>query len=168
MQSLTFPAVVNPHPKMIVIECVEPRCGIAFELFREAIGFKRERGDLLKKLAGGPVALAHPHYMPSRAKWLRKQLRFACDKFPSIETIFAIMHEDCKYYHVMPDRCHRLGQERSDLPFIGGFLGYHFPNQKTELYYARFIKGETEITFDRVEEFKRFHHEHEAKALATH
>lgn len=147
-QGLVFPAVMNPRPKMIVIECVEPRCGIAFEGFREAVGFDRSRGDLLKKLAGGPVAIAHPSHMPDRAKWLRKQLLFDCDHFPSIEMIVAIMHEDCKYYNAMPEQCHRPGKERSDLPFIGGFLRHHFPQKTILLPYARFISRGTKVAFD--------------------
>jgi len=151
---LTYPAVVNPSPKAIILHCIDPRFVIAFKQFIEHLDYNDER-DIIKKFAGGPVALAHPNDMPSRFKWLRKQLEFDCEKFSSIETLVGIMHEDCAYYHTVPEKCHRLGKERSDLPFIGRFLKHHFPNKAIKLYYARFTNHKTEIIFDPVMEFDK-------------
>ena len=154
---ITYPAVENPDPKAIIKHCIDPRFAPAFKGFIRDLGFDDER-DIIKKFAGGPVALAHPNDMPSRAKWLRKQLEFDCSKFPSIETLVAIMHEDCAYYHTVPEKCHRLGKERSDLPFIGSFLRHCFPEKIIKLYYARFTNGKTKITFDEVLEFSNTHY----------
>ncbi|MSU54398.1 MAG: hypothetical protein EXS48_00970 [Candidatus Staskawiczbacteria bacterium] len=151
---LTYPAVVNPSPRAIIKHCIDPRFAVAMKGFIKHLGYDDER-DIVKKFAGGPVALAHPTDMPSRAKWLKKQLEFGCEKFPSIKTLVAIMHEDCAYYHTVPHKCHRLGKERSDLPFIGSFLKHHFPDKKILLYYARFTTEKTEIVFDPVLEFHK-------------
>ncbi|OGZ69969.1 MAG: hypothetical protein A3F47_02385 [Candidatus Staskawiczbacteria bacterium RIFCSPHIGHO2_12_FULL_38_11] len=161
---MTYPTVVNPHPEHLCIECIDPRFVVALKRFREDLGVNEEK-DIVKRCAGGPMPLAHPQDMPSRSKGLRKQLQFTCEKFPSIGTIVAIMHEECAYYHTAPDKCHRPGKERSDLPFIGSFLGFYFPSKKIKLYYARFINGKTEVVFDEVPELKKIHPPEPLKVL---
>src|SRR3989338_4600582 len=163
---MTYPAVINPNPKAIIKYCIDPRFVIAFKGFIKDLGFDDEV-DIVKKFAGGPVALAHPKEMQSRSKWLRKQLEFDCDKFSSIETLIAIMHEDCAYYHTVPNKCHRLGKERSDLPFIGSFLKHYFPSKEIRLYYARFTKNKTKITFEEVEQLKKIYLTEPLKILTS-
>ena len=142
------------EPKFLVVHCVDVRFAEAIERFMEDLGVVRGR-DIIKAFAGGPVPFAHPGEMKGRAKWLRKQVSFDFEKFETIETTVVIMHEDCQYYHTIPERCHRPGKERSDLVFIGKYLAHHFPDKRTLLYYARFTSNGTEIVFDHVEQRTR-------------
>lgn len=150
---LTYPAVINPKPKVLVVHCIDPRFVVAFKKFISDMGID-ENVDIVKKCAGGPMPLAHPQHMPSRFKWLKKQLEFtACEKFPSIEEFVGVMHEDCGYYHVAPSCCHRTDKERKDSYLIGNSLESNFPNKKVRMYYAKFQNGGTEISFEEVRNF---------------
>src|SRR5581483_8033611 len=131
----TYPAVVNPKPTAIIIHCMDPRFATAISLFLEENDFNRQR-DIIMSFPGGPVCLAHPRDTPSRSKWLIKKLRFNFKHFPTIETIAAVIHEDCRYSNAIPQDCRIPGKEA--LPLIGGCLKHYFPEKKIVLPYAKF------------------------------
>ena len=122
-----YGALQNPQPKAICIECIDLRFAQGFEHFREEMLEVNRHEDIVMRLAGSLTPLAYPNEMPSRCKYLKKQLVFKCKKFPSIERIIVIAHKNCAYYDTVPSvqnhRCNdEYGIERGDLPLIGSFL----------------------------------------------
>lgn len=139
---------------MFWIECYDPRFVVALEEFKRDLGFN-EKVDLLKKCAGGPMPLAHPEDLPTRFKQFKKQIKFAFEKFLSLELLIAIMHEDCGSYHMTPEKCRcRPGKERKDSSLIGGHLKGFLPGKEVRLFHAGFINHGHEIRIEEVTDFK--------------
>jgi len=154
MSYWTYPAVVNPNPKIFWLECYDPRFVVALRRFKKVLGFD-EQLDLLKRCAGGPMPLAHPQDLPSRFKQLKKNIKFAFEKFESLETFIGVMHEDCGYYHTTPEQCRcRPGKEKKDLPLVGGHLKGFLPGKEVRLFHAGLIKHGKEIGIEEVTDFK--------------
>ena len=150
-----YGALQNPQPKAICIECIDLRFAQGFEHFREEMLEVSRHEDIVMRLAGSLTPLAYPNEMPSRCKYLKKQLVFKCKKFPSIERIIVIAHKNCAYYDTVPSvqnhRCNdEYGIERGDLPLIGSFLEIVFPGKSIELYHADLIDGGRLVAFNQV------------------
>src|SRR3989344_2885872 len=100
MKPQTFKAIANPQPRAIILSCIDLRFMEAFEGLPKILGL--EEGSFVSmRIGGGPTPLAYQENMPSRCKYLAKQLRFTCDSFP-IGEVHLVSHEDCKYYTQFP------------------------------------------------------------------
>jgi carbonic anhydrase len=149
----TYPAVVDPEVKAIVIYCVDPRFPIAFRRFvPEELGLKE--GQFIPiTIAGGPAALAHPHDMFNRCRMMLRQMGFSYDHFEKINRIILISHEDCGYYSVVPKNGgNQNNREKNDIPQAIFQVSLTSPEKaKIEGYYAFFVdKKRTLISFEKV------------------
>lgn len=157
--SIYYRALEKPEPKTLLTECIDTRFARASRQFSENELYINRDEDIIMRIAGGLTPLAHPIEMPSRFKYLKKQISFKCEKFPSIERIVVIGHQDCAYYTQVPDSigscCYKNGDKRRngdmalrDLPLIGSFLKVIFPQKDIELYYAKLVNNNRSIMYE--------------------
>src|SRR5687767_2861153 len=107
---VTFEATPNPKPRALFCTCFDPRLKRAVDDLIRYLGF-REGEFLLKSLGGGPLPLAHPTVTKSRCKGMVRQIRFAFEKFPSVEEYVGVMHDGCAYYTQIPEECRGSNKE---------------------------------------------------------
>lgn len=146
-----FEAIVDPAPEALFCFCGDPRFQLAVETFRiEELGLPLGKFFPIGN-GGGPTPLAYPTEMPSRCKWIVKQILFACQKFTSIKRAVLIAHNHCAYYSTVPGHTHGYhGQEERDLPLAGGLVKMISPHLTVENYHARLIQGNNQVKFNEV------------------
>ncbi len=134
-------------PKTIIVFCSDPRFQAEFAKFvRKRLGLGD--GEFVPILtAGGPAAFANTAKRCYDFKFLKGQIEFFSEHFPSIEEIVLVGHQDCGYYNEILEL---PGQEKEDLIQARRTLGT-FWVKSVWLYYAKFSSDDqTQIIFDQV------------------
>jgi hypothetical protein len=155
----TYPARPTAAPRAIAIYCVDPRFHEATEAFFEAeLGLKKHEFIPLE-IPGGAVALSLTE-LPKDAKYVRDQVAFGLEHFPTVERVIFVSHEDCgKYKALSKAMPHLLGfvksmLERQHLDLNrGAELLMQFMPRRVEVqkYHAKFANSErTQVIFEKL------------------
>lgn len=157
--SNVYDAVTEPKPLAIVIHCGDPRFQPAFSQFIEnELGLAQ--GQYIPFIIGGGAGvLAHPENLPKDFKFMRDRLERYRGKFPSINRLVLINHEDCGHYKELGGRmlgilhtCH-MDLPRTDMGLVAQVFTRLLSHLglKVERYYAKFADPEhTQIVFEKL------------------
>ncbi len=161
----TYPAVIEPQPKTLVVHCADARLRRAFRLFIEGevasggLGL-RESDYVNLIIPGGAATLMDTHASPEAYAFSMQQIEFLLEHFPSITTVIVVNHEDCAAYkHI----CQVVGpafldgfstlieRQRSDLISVALQVLQLGHAKAFQLFLARFTSAErTHVEFTEV------------------
>ena len=124
---------LRKEPKVLLICCSQ----LSYEEWAKHDLRLEPMDAQLISIPGGPAALAHRHKVPERYFELKKNIRLMLKKFPSIQTVIALNHEDCGYYEEV---LKLKGREKMDLRSIARELSSMADDKNVETFFAKPVK----------------------------
>ena len=149
------------EPTALVIHCSDPRFQKAFKEFINSELELRDGYYIPLVISGGSSSLSEPLKLPKEYKFMKERIEYFIERFPSLNRIILINHEDCKYYQTMkkalgnPILSHvssLIDRHKVDLQYVlSNVVNFLGPKIHAELYYARFADDLKEsIVFEKI------------------
>jgi len=154
-----FSVLPMAAPQVLIIFCGDPRIQTPVnEFIHQSLGLQ-DGMYIPLTIPGGIASLTEASALPKEFKYVKEAVEFYVARFPSIERIVLINHEDCAKYQALQAKIgpffrraeNMAHRQADDLAIIEKVLRAFLPRPMSfERYYAKFANPEhTQMVFEK-------------------